>query len=109
MKSIALALLSFILPLSAQKTFVEVPENMVRTDPMRGPAEIPGGPIYYGQDAARVAAFAAAAEKTPGAVLGQNDAAVVSDTPSRRRTPEPRPRRAPQASRVNPLFNVFPH
>ena len=34
MKSIALALLSFILPLSAQKTFVDVPENMVRTEPI---------------------------------------------------------------------------
>ena len=58
----------------------------------RGPAEIPGGPID-GQDAARVAAFAAAVEKTPGAVLGQDGAAGVSDTPSTRRTPEPRPRR----------------
>ena len=34
MKRLALALLSFILPLSAQKTFVEVPENMVRTEPI---------------------------------------------------------------------------
>ena len=34
MKRLALALLSFTLPLSAQKTFVEVPENMVRTDPI---------------------------------------------------------------------------
>jgi len=32
----------------------------------------------------------------------------VSDTPSRRRTLEPRPRRAPHASRANPLFNVLP-
>ena len=32
MKRLALALLSFVLPLSAQKTFVEVPENMVRTE-----------------------------------------------------------------------------
>ena len=50
----------------------------------RGPAEIPGGPIY-GQDAARVAPIAAAVAKTPGTVLGQNDAAGVSDTPSTRR------------------------
>ena len=34
MKRLALALLNFILPLSAQKTFVEVPENMVRTEPI---------------------------------------------------------------------------
>ena len=50
----------------------------------RGPAEIPGGPIYA-QDAARVSSFAAAVEETPGAVLGQDDA-VVSDTPSMRRS-----------------------
>ena len=59
----------------------------------RGPAEIPGCPID-GQDAARVAPVAAAVEKTPGAVLGQDDAGL-SDTPSTRRfPPEPRPRRA---------------
>ena len=35
MKSTALALLSFTLPLSAQKTFLEIPENnMVRTEPI---------------------------------------------------------------------------
>ena len=34
MKRLALALLRFILPLSAQKTFVEIPENMVRTEPI---------------------------------------------------------------------------
>ena len=59
----------------------------------RGPAEIPGGPID-GQDAARVAAFAAAVEKTPGAVLG-HAAAGVNGTLSTRRFPlELRPRRA---------------
>ena len=34
MKRLALALFSFILPLSAQKTVVEIPENMVRTEPI---------------------------------------------------------------------------
>ena len=34
MKRLALALLSFVLPLSAQKTIVEIPENMVRTEPI---------------------------------------------------------------------------
>ena len=58
----------------------------------RGPAEIPGGPD--GQDAARVSPFAAAVEKTPGAVLGQDDAGV-SDTPSTRRFPRSRARGAP--------------
>ena len=62
----------------------------------RGPAEIPGGPIE-GQDAARVAAVAAAVEKTPGAVLGQ-DVAGVSDTPSTRRFPGAAPK-APRTRR----------
>jgi len=67
----------------------------------RGPAEIPGGPIYYGQDAARVAAVAAAVEKTPGAVLGHaarvlvHATAGVNGTLSTRRFPLAlRPRRA---------------
>ena len=66
----------------------------------RGPAEIPGGPIDR-QDAARVAAVAAAGEKPPGAVLGQDDAGV-SDTLSTRRFPRSRAQGAP-------ALNVLPH
>ena len=168
MKRLALALLSFILPLSAPKTLVEIPENIGplphrrrrgrrrvshRPRPRRGqkaqnaraavvarprkthgepppparvhmggraghiagreknlprgPAEIPGGPID-GQDAARVAAVAAAVEKTPGAVLG-HAAAGVSDTPSMRRFfPEPRPRRARTRPRIPYLIMFCP-
>ena len=43
MRRLALALLSFILPLSAQKTFVEIPENMVRTEPIT--ENLPRSPI----------------------------------------------------------------
>ena len=118
LKTSSLALLSLLsLPLSLRsqkKTIVEIPREAHAKPPPparihmggraghiagreknlpRGPAEIPGSPID-GQDAARVAAVAAAVEEAPGAVLGQNDAAGVSDTPSTRRTPEPRPRRA---------------
>ena len=66
----------------------------------RGPAEIPAGPIY-GQDAPRVSTLAAAVEKTPGAVLGQDDAGV-SDTLSTRRFPRSRAQGAP-------ALNVLPH
>ena len=59
----------------------------------RESAEISDGPVGVAQDAA-VAPVAAAVEEAPRAVLGQDDAAGVSATPSRRRTPEPRPRRA---------------
>ena len=74
----------------------------------RESAEVSDGPVGVAQDAARVATVAAAVEEAPGTVLGQDDAGV-SDTPSRRRTPEPRPRRAPHASHENPLFNVLPN
>ena len=63
----------------------------------RGPAEIPGGPIY-GQDAARVAPLPAAVEKPPGAVLGQDDAGV-SDTPSTQRFPRSCAQGAPRTRR----------
>ena len=63
-------------------------------------AAVANGPIY-GQDAARVAAVAAAGEKPPGAVLGQDDAGV-SDTLSARSFPRSRAQGAP-------ALNVLPH
>ena len=72
----------------------------------RESAEISDGPID-GQDAARVAAVAAAVEKTPGAVLGQDDAGVNGTLSTRRFLPEPRPRRA-RTRRENPYLMFCP-
>ena len=59
----------------------------------RESAEVSDGPVGVAQDAACVSPFAAAVGKTPGAVLGQDDAGVNGTLSTRRVPPEPRPRR----------------
>jgi hypothetical protein len=60
----------------------------------RESAEISDGQVGVAQDAARVAAVAAAVEAASGAVLGQDDAGVSGTLSTRRFPMELRPRRA---------------
>ena len=73
----------------------------------RESAEVSDGPVGVAQDAARVSTVAAAVEKTPGAVLGQDDAGVNGTLSTRRFLPEPRPRRA-RTRRENPYLMFCP-